>query len=204
MVLDPAALAAIDEYVRRHGAGARTILLRLLSDKYAAKVNDAWKQMRLCRGYDIGIGGEIVRQIVLEYRLARLAGGAAFPRFARELKYISRARSRLERAARLTIEENPQSEQLVQWETRKLLWWLDERERVLRVPHKRFGFTRKRHGIEAQRLAFMRLLSAHISDIFGQPLDEAVAALTSVVFATDRTADQVRNARTGRRTKRTR
>jgi hypothetical protein len=56
--------------------------------------------------------------------------------------------------------------------------------------------------MEAPRLAFMRGLSAHIVDIFGAPLDAAVAELTNVVFKTaDTTAEDVRNARTGRRSK---
>jgi len=59
----------------------------------------------------------------------------------------------------------------------------------------RLGITRLRHDPRAQRAIFTAEMSEFMLETFGEPLDNVVAALTTVVFKTAVNANQVRHKR---------
>jgi hypothetical protein len=199
MPIDPDALAAIDAFEHIRGKGAAGVLRRLRSDDHVANVNDAWRQIKNCAGYNIEAGAKVVQNIIVQFRYAKLVT-AAFPRFAPQVLLIKKARRDAETLAR-SLNRTGLRPNDIEPLLQPVFHWLDQRERALSIPPARLGLSKKFTIPSAPRLVFMRCLSGDMMDLFGAPLDEAVAALTSVVFEPT-TAEQVRNARTGRRRRR--
>jgi hypothetical protein len=200
-----AANAAFVEFERTHGSGLPNADRRLL-DRFRDKDNDAllgkaWQLIEKHRKRDDD-DQILIKWIFSAWHLAQEASSMldAYAPAAADFKLLRRCAevvhafftaSRLQPAGEETTEHVERVLQSLTW----AMEFFDRGQREISTLPERLSLSRQLNAPTGPRVTFTTNMTEAMLALFGQPLDEAVAALASIVFQTDVTVDQVRSAR---------
>jgi hypothetical protein len=200
---------AIDAFERNHpelSAEDKQFFERLRGDDYAAKLDEAWSQIRKTRRWTVADDARIIECLVKALRVAE-----ALPKVPAE---TAKSRSEIDAAKKAAIVLRNYYARHLSVEAANLrrgLAWaeknIDSEELLCDLNlagdagmvvalnlEGSLRISRKLQTRAAQRRTFMLQVGQAMRDFFGRPCDRAVAALTSVAFKVDTDIDDVRNA----------
>jgi hypothetical protein len=199
----------IDAFERNHpelSAEDKQFFEQLRDDDYAAKLDEAWSQIRKTRRWTVADDARIIECLVKALRVAK-----ALPKVPTETANSRRKIDVAKKAAIVLLNHYAKHLSVEAANLRRGLAWVKKDidlqkllcdldlagdagtiialnwEGSLRI-------SRKHQTWAAQRHTFMLQVGQAMRNFFGRPCDRAVAALTSVAFKVDTDIDDVRNA----------
>jgi hypothetical protein len=199
------AKAAFDEFARTQGAGLSVadgrLLARFRDEDNHALLGKAWPLIEKYRKRDDD-DQLLIKNIFSSWHFAQEApsmldeyatatGDFQLLRRYAEKLHAFFSGTRLQASGEQTTEQVERLLQSLTW----AMEMFDRGQQEISMLPERLGLSRELDAFRGPRVTFTTKMTVATLALFGRPLDEAVAALASIVFQTDVTVDQVRSAR---------